>query len=75
MPLCSMNENQVGERHLVMIITNELFCNEYGYNRQGKKVIFSDIEEISVGVGHADAAHCYNDRKTGVTPDEIPLVQ
>jgi hypothetical protein len=32
-----MNENEVGAKHLVMIITNELFCNRYGYNRQGKK--------------------------------------
>ena len=32
-----MNENEVGAKHLVMIITNEVFCNKYGYNRQGKK--------------------------------------
>ena len=32
-----MKENEVGAKHLVMIITNELFCNKYGYDRQGKK--------------------------------------
>jgi hypothetical protein len=32
-----MNENQVGAKHLVMVITNEVFCNRYGYDRQGKK--------------------------------------
>ena len=32
-----MNENEVGAKHLVMIITNEVFCNKYGYDRQGKK--------------------------------------
>jgi hypothetical protein len=35
---------------------------------KAKRVIFSGIEEISVGVGHADGAHCCNDRKTGETP-------
>jgi hypothetical protein len=32
-----MNENEVGAKHLVMIITNDVFCNKYGYDRQGKK--------------------------------------
>ncbi len=40
LPLCSMNENQVGAKHLVMIITNELFCIKYVYHRQGKKSNF-----------------------------------
>jgi hypothetical protein len=35
-----VNENEVGEKHLVMIITNEVFCNRYGYDRQGKKSNF-----------------------------------
>ena len=35
-----MNESEVGAKHLVMIITNELFCNKYGYDRQGKKENF-----------------------------------
>ena len=40
LPLCSLNENEVGAKHLVMIITNELFCNKYGHDRQGKKENF-----------------------------------
>jgi len=40
LPLCSVNEKEVGERHLVMIITNELFCIKYVYHRQGKKSNF-----------------------------------
>ena len=40
LPLCSVNENEVGEKHLVMVITNEVFCNRYGYDRQGKKSNF-----------------------------------
>jgi hypothetical protein len=42
---------------------------------KAKREIFSGIEEISVGVGHADEAHGCNDRKNGITSDEIPLVQ
>jgi hypothetical protein len=42
---------------------------------KAKREIFSGIEEISVGVGHADGVHCCNDRKNGVTSDEITLVQ
>jgi hypothetical protein len=44
LPLCSMNENEVGAKHLVMVITNEVFCNKYGHDRQGKREIFSGIE-------------------------------
>jgi hypothetical protein len=42
---------------------------------KAKREILSGIEEISVWVGHADGAHCCNDRKNGVTSDEITLVQ
>jgi hypothetical protein len=42
---------------------------------KAKREIFSGIEEISIGVCHADGAHCCNDRKNGVISDEITLVQ
>ena len=45
-----MNENEVGAKHLVMIITNDVFCNKYGYDRQGKKEDFACLEEIFIKV-------------------------
>jgi hypothetical protein len=32
---------------------------------KAKREIFSGMEEISVGVGRADGAHCCNDGKMG----------